>query len=72
MSYDSGLLRDDLQKIVTEFEKLVKGALGNIGGREFRQGARVADRYVRDHTWAAVAVAAAAAFVVGVMMSRRK
>jgi ElaB/YqjD/DUF883 family membrane-anchored ribosome-binding protein len=72
MSYDTGQLKDDLQRIVSEFEKLVKNAVGAIGGREFKHGARVADRYVRDNTWAAVAVAAAAAFLVGVLVSRRK
>jgi ElaB/YqjD/DUF883 family membrane-anchored ribosome-binding protein len=72
MSFDTGQLKDDLQRIAREFEQLVKSTLGGIGGREFKHGARVADRYVRDNTWAAVAVAAAAAFLVGVLMTRRK
>jgi ElaB/YqjD/DUF883 family membrane-anchored ribosome-binding protein len=72
MKLDTGQLQDDLRQIASEFETLVKSTLGAIGGREFRQGARTADRYVRDNTWAAVAVAAAAAFLVGVLMTRRK
>jgi ElaB/YqjD/DUF883 family membrane-anchored ribosome-binding protein len=42
-----------------------------IGG-ELKAGARVVDGYLRDNTWAALAVAAAAAFVVGVLVTRRK
>lgn len=72
MSFDTGQLKDDLQQIAREFESLMKSTLGAIGSREFRHGARVADRYVRDNTWAAVAVAAAAAFLVGVLMMRRR
>jgi|GEM_PF-3512663 len=72
MSLDTGQLKDGLRQIASEFETLVKSTLAAIGGREFRQGARVADRYVRDNTWVAVAVAAAAAFLVGVLMTRRK
>jgi hypothetical protein len=72
MGLDTGQLKDDLRQMASEFETLVKATLGAIGSREFRQGARAADRYVRDNTWAAVAVAAAAAFLVGVLMTRRK
>lgn len=37
-----------------------------------RQGARRADRYVRDNPWPAIGIAAAAAFVFGLVLSRRK
>jgi ElaB/YqjD/DUF883 family membrane-anchored ribosome-binding protein len=40
-------------------------------GREFKQGARLADRYVHDNAWLAVGVAAAAAFLLGVFAARR-
>jgi ElaB/YqjD/DUF883 family membrane-anchored ribosome-binding protein len=40
-------------------------------GREFGDGARAADRYVRDHAWTAIGIAAAAAFLVGLMAARR-
>ena len=36
-----------------------------------KHGARRADRYVRDNPWPAIGVAAAAAFLLGVMISRR-
>jgi ElaB/YqjD/DUF883 family membrane-anchored ribosome-binding protein len=36
-----------------------------------KQGARRADRYVRDNPWPAIGVAAAAAFLLGVLISRR-
>jgi len=32
----------------------------------------VADGYVRDNTWAAIAVAAAAGVLIGVLLARRK
>ncbi|HEY2418156.1 MAG TPA: hypothetical protein VGH84_09560 [Steroidobacteraceae bacterium] len=72
MSADHGQIKDDLRQLASEFEALVKSTLGALGSREFRQGARAADRYVRDNTWAAVAVTAAAAFLVGVLMTRRR
>lgn len=36
-----------------------------------KHGARRADRYVRDNPWPAIGVAAAAAFLLGVLLSRR-
>jgi ElaB/YqjD/DUF883 family membrane-anchored ribosome-binding protein len=72
MGFDTGQLKDDLQRIASEFEALLKSSLGGIGSRQLRQGARAADRYVRDNTYAAIVVAAAAAFMVGVLMTRRK
>jgi hypothetical protein len=72
MSFDTGQLKDALQQIASEFEALVKSTLGGIGSRQLRHGARAADRYVRDNTYAAIAVVAAAAFMVGVLMTRRK
>jgi ElaB/YqjD/DUF883 family membrane-anchored ribosome-binding protein len=35
------------------------------------KGARHTDRYVRDNPWPVIGIAAAAAFVLGVMLSRR-
>jgi ElaB/YqjD/DUF883 family membrane-anchored ribosome-binding protein len=89
MREDTGHLIDDLQQLVSEFEKLVKAARGAIGDQgddvaeqvreslvdardRLRAGARAFDGYLRDNTWAALAVAAAAAFMVGVLMARRK
>jgi ElaB/YqjD/DUF883 family membrane-anchored ribosome-binding protein len=72
MSADHGQIKEDLRQLASEFEALVKSTLGALGSREFRQGARAADRYVRDNTWATVAVTAAAAFLVGVLMTRRR
>jgi ElaB/YqjD/DUF883 family membrane-anchored ribosome-binding protein len=89
MLEDTGHLIDDLQQLVSEFEKLVKAARGAIGdqGEEvaeqvreslgeardrLRAGARALDDYLRDNTWAALAVAAGAAFMVGVLLARRK
>lgn len=40
--------------------------------REVRQGARRTDRYVHDHPWLAVGVAAAAAFALGCAITRRE
>jgi ElaB/YqjD/DUF883 family membrane-anchored ribosome-binding protein len=40
-------------------------------GREFGDSARTADRYVHDHVWTAIGVAAAAAFLFGVLAARR-
>jgi ElaB/YqjD/DUF883 family membrane-anchored ribosome-binding protein len=53
MSEDTGPVTDELQRLLGEFEQLLKSTL-------------------RDNTWAAVAVAAAAGFVAGVLLSRRK
>jgi ElaB/YqjD/DUF883 family membrane-anchored ribosome-binding protein len=39
---------------------------------ELRQRARHVDGYVRENAWAAIAVAAAAAFVIGVLVPRRR
>jgi ElaB/YqjD/DUF883 family membrane-anchored ribosome-binding protein len=36
-----------------------------------QQGARRADRYVRDNPWPAIGIAAGAAFLLGVLLSRR-
>lgn len=36
-----------------------------------KHGARRADRYVRDNPWPVIGVAAAAAFLLGVILSRR-
>lgn len=36
-----------------------------------KQGARRADRYVRENPWPAIGIAAAAAFLLGVLLSRR-
>jgi ElaB/YqjD/DUF883 family membrane-anchored ribosome-binding protein len=36
-----------------------------------KHGVRRADRYVRDNPWPAIGIAAAAAFLVGVLISRR-
>ena len=41
-------------------------------GRDLKHGARAADSYLRDNTWAAIAVAATAGFVIGVLLARRK
>jgi ElaB/YqjD/DUF883 family membrane-anchored ribosome-binding protein len=89
MREDTGHLIDDIQQLVTEFEKLVKVARGAIGDQSdgvaeqmreslddardrLKAGARVVDGYLRDNTWAVVAVAAAAAFVIGALLTRRK
>jgi ElaB/YqjD/DUF883 family membrane-anchored ribosome-binding protein len=40
--------------------------------RDLKHGARVADGYVRDNTWAAIAVAAAAGALIGVLLAHRK
>jgi ElaB/YqjD/DUF883 family membrane-anchored ribosome-binding protein len=43
-------------------------------GREFGEfgaSARAADQYVRDHAWTAIGIAAAAAFLVGLIAARR-
>src|ERR1700690_755792 len=40
-------------------------------GREMGEGARAADRYVRDHAWAAIGITAAAAFLFGLLAARR-
>ena len=40
-------------------------------GRGFKQGVGAADRYVHDNAWTAVGIAAAAAFLLGVLASRR-
>jgi ElaB/YqjD/DUF883 family membrane-anchored ribosome-binding protein len=40
-------------------------------GRDLKQGAQAADRYVRDNAWVAIGAAAAAAFLIGVLVSRR-
>jgi ElaB/YqjD/DUF883 family membrane-anchored ribosome-binding protein len=40
-------------------------------GREFGDSARTADRYAHDHVWTAIGMAAAAAFVLGLMAARR-
>jgi ElaB/YqjD/DUF883 family membrane-anchored ribosome-binding protein len=36
-----------------------------------KRGARRADRYVHDNPWPAIGIAAAAAFLLGVLISRR-
>jgi ElaB/YqjD/DUF883 family membrane-anchored ribosome-binding protein len=36
-----------------------------------RRGAKAADSYVREHTWASVAIAAGVAFLIGVLYRRR-
>ena len=41
-------------------------------GKNLRQGARVADGYVKDNVWMSLGVAAAVAFVVGFAMGRRQ
>jgi len=40
--------------------------------RELGDSARATDRYVHDHVWTAIGVAAAAAFVFGLMAARRR
>ena len=40
-------------------------------GKNLRQGAKVADGYVKDNVWMSLGVAAAVAFVVGFAMGRR-
>ena len=39
--------------------------------RNVKRNARRADRYVHDNPWPAIGVAAAAAFLLGVLLSRR-
>jgi ElaB/YqjD/DUF883 family membrane-anchored ribosome-binding protein len=41
-------------------------------GKNLRQGAKVADGYVKDNLWMSLGVAAAVAFVVGFAMGRRQ
>jgi ElaB/YqjD/DUF883 family membrane-anchored ribosome-binding protein len=53
MGDDTGPLTDDLQRLLAEFERLLKSTL-------------------RDNTWTAIAVAAAAGFVAGVLLARRR
>lgn len=90
----------DLQKVIGEFEDLVKTIVGAVGekaedateelqanlnrarerindfekhaGAGFKQGARAADRYVHENAWTAVGVAAAAAFLLGVLAASRR
>lgn len=45
--------------------------LGREFGRELGDGARAADRYVRDHVWTAIGVTAALAFLAGLLAARR-
>jgi len=86
MRHDGGPLMNDLQQLLREFDKLVKAARGeqtedvaehvregldNARDR-LKTGARVVDDYLRDNTWTVVALAAAAAFVAGVLLTRRK
>ena len=40
--------------------------------REVRQGAKAADRYVHSNPWASIGIAAAVAFIVGALVSRRE
>jgi ElaB/YqjD/DUF883 family membrane-anchored ribosome-binding protein len=49
----------------------VREGLDNARDR-LKTGARVVDDYLRDNTWTVVALAAAAAFVAGVLLTRRK
>jgi ElaB/YqjD/DUF883 family membrane-anchored ribosome-binding protein len=89
MREDTGHLIDDLQQLVSEFEKLVRAARGAVSdhgddvAEQVREslgdardrlaaGARAFDGYLRDNTWAALAVTTAAAFMVGVLLARRK
>jgi ElaB/YqjD/DUF883 family membrane-anchored ribosome-binding protein len=90
---------DDLQKLIGQFEELVKSSLGGAGehvgetserlqaairrardrlasfekelGRDFGDGAQSAEHYVREHTWTAIGIAAAAAFLLGLLAARR-
>ena len=39
--------------------------------RALKRGARSADRYAREHPWQAIAIAAAAAFIVGALLVSR-
>ncbi len=39
--------------------------------REAAQGAAAADRYVHEHTWMSIGIAAAVAFLLGAMTTRR-
>jgi ElaB/YqjD/DUF883 family membrane-anchored ribosome-binding protein len=39
--------------------------------REATQGAATADRYVHEHTWMSIGIAAAVAFLLGAMTARR-
>jgi ElaB/YqjD/DUF883 family membrane-anchored ribosome-binding protein len=40
--------------------------------REFRAGARAVDGYLRQNPWAVLALAAASAFLLGVVVTRRR
>ena len=39
--------------------------------REAAQGAKSADQYVHDHTWMSIGIAAAVAFLLGALTTRR-
>jgi ElaB/YqjD/DUF883 family membrane-anchored ribosome-binding protein len=66
---------EDLVGQVSEYLDTAREQLSALEqriGHDFRAGARVIDGYLRENTWAALALAASAAFVVGVLVTRRR
>jgi ElaB/YqjD/DUF883 family membrane-anchored ribosome-binding protein len=61
MSANTEQLRHLLAKIVEDIEGLAAAA----------DTAKAADRYVRDHAWVSIGVAAAIAFLLGALSTRR-
>lgn len=73
----SGQAGDKVQQAREKAEESIRGARERLGALEgdlaqrASDAARDADRYVRDKPWQALAIAAGAAFVVGLIMGRR-
>ena len=70
MSANTEQLRHLLAKIVEDIEGLAAAA-GHAGGERAADTAKAADRYVRDHAWVSIGVAAAIAFLLGALSTRR-
>lgn len=61
---------EDLQERLARARARVN-ELGKTFERDVKRGARTADRYARDNTWASIGAVAVAAFLVGVLLRRR-
>ena len=70
MATNTERVLDDLQRVVGQFEGMMKDA-AESAGKDVRRGLRSADRYVRDNAWESVAAVAALAFIAGLLLGRR-
>jgi|HubBroStandDraft_6_1064221.scaffolds.fasta_scaffold313201_3 ElaB/YqjD/DUF883 family membrane-anchored ribosome-binding protein len=64
---ESESLIDQLRQLAGEFDKLLKRMGSGLG-----QGVGALDTRVHENAWAAIGIAAAAGFLAGVLVARRK